>query len=366
MFGYKQIIGCFFIVVVAGCLLAGCPPKTGPAAAFTATPETGPAGLTVQFTDRSLPGSDPITAWFWNFGDGQTSTVQNPAHTYPTPGVYNVTLTVTTGAGTHTSAATAITVTGGEGEEEGEGAAEGEETFLLPGDVELTMVWCPPGNFMMGRYAGEQNSNANEDPRHAVTFAQGFWMGKYEVTKAQWQAVMNTTPWTDGFGSVLNDPNSPAVYVGWNDTQAFLAALNTHTGKTFRLPSEAQWEYACRAGTTTRFYWGDDLNFELFTQYVWVPPDYTQRYANIVGLKLPNPWGLYDMSGNAAEWCQDWFHTSYAGAPVDGSAWEVNDNDHRVKRGGGWDEAANAFRSAARGAAYSSGADRATGFRLVR
>ncbi|NQU42433.1 formylglycine-generating enzyme family protein, partial [bacterium] len=132
-----------------------------------------------------------------------------------------------------------------------------EITVYLPGGVALVLVRIPTGSFLMGRYPGEQDSYSTEDPQHLVTIAYDFYMGKYELTKAQWTAVMGTTPWS-GQSYVLNDPNSPAVYVSWNDALSFVSALNTHlssTGQdsaTMRLPSEAEWEYACRAGTTTR------------------------------------------------------------------------------------------------------------------
>ena len=146
------------------------------------------------------------------------------------------------------------------GEGEGEGEWEGDaHTIMLPDSVPLEMVSIPGGTFMMGRYAGEQDSFSNEDPQHEVT-VPGFWMAKYEFTKRQWQAVMDTTPWSE-FSWVLDDPDSPAVCVSRNDVQLFITALNSYTGLTFGLPSEAEWEYAARAGTTTRFYWGDDLSY---------------------------------------------------------------------------------------------------------
>jgi formylglycine-generating enzyme required for sulfatase activity len=214
--------------------------------------------------------------------------------------------------------------------------ADGERSFMLPGNVPFTMVWVEAGAFTMGAYAGEQGSSSSDFPSHEVTFSHGFWIGKYPVTKAQWQAVMNTRMWGD-FISGTNDADSPAVNVAWADTQAFVAALNGLTGRTFRLPTEAEWEYACRAGTKTRFYWGDDLGLSLIGDYAWWAGNAAsagEEYAHVVGLKLPNAWGIYDMSGNTWEWCQDWFGP-YSSEPVTDPTGPATGTT-RVMRGGGW------------------------------
>ncbi|OQC03720.1 MAG: Serine/threonine-protein kinase pkn1 [Candidatus Hydrogenedentes bacterium ADurb.Bin101] len=242
------------------------------------------------------------------------------------------------------------------------------ETILLPGSVPLEMICIPAGTFMMGRYPGEVGSYSDEDPQHAVT-VPGFWLGKYEVTKAQWTAVMGTTPWS-GQSNVLNDPDSPAVYVSWNNAQAFITALNTHTGQAFRLPSEAEWEYACRAGTTTRFYWGDDPSYTVINDYAWWDgnaDNVGEDYAHVVGLKLPNGFGLFDMSGNVWEWCEDDWHSNYTGAPVDGSAWvSTPRGSSRVGRGGYWNSYGSDCRSAGRFSNYPSDVSSFVGFRLSR
>ena len=251
---------------------------------------------------------------------------------------------------------------------EGEVAPGEEETVLLPGGVPLTMVKIPGGTFLMGRYPGEQDSSSSEDPQHSVS-VPGFWMGKYELTKAQWTAVMGTTPW-NGQIYVLNDPDSPAVYVSWNDAQSFITTLNGLTGLTFRLPSEAEWEYACRAGTTTRFYWGDDPSYTVGNAYCWWrynAYDVNERYAHIVGLKTENAFGLYDMSGNAWEWCEDDWHSNYTGAPTDGSAWvDSPRGSARVLRGGSWNSDGYLCRSANRGSSIPSYTYGSFGFRLAR
>lgn len=243
-------------------------------------------------------------------------------------------------------------------------------TVNLPSDVPLEMVWIPAGSFMMGRYANEQDSFSAEDPQHQVTLAKGFWMSKYEVTQAQWFVLMGSNP-----SYFTGDGYRPVERVSWNDTQLFIAALNTHitnTGQgspTFCLPSEAQWEYAYRAGTTTRFYWGDDLSNTSISGYAWHTGNSNEggpAMTHPVGEKLPNAWGLYDMSGNVFEWCQDWYHADYTGAPTDGSAWGTTANLGRSLRGGSWFTEAGQCRAAARinvapGDNYAN-----MGFRLLR
>ena len=227
---------------------------------------------------------------------------------------------------------------------------------LPAGATPLIMVQVPAGSFMMGRYDGEQDSWSGEEPRHQVTIDYEFYMGKYEITKAQWVAVMGTSPWQER-DYVLDDPNSPAVYVSWNDIRGatgFLNQLNALGQGMFRLPSEAEWEYACRAhpsGDPTRFYWGDDPGYTQIGNYAWYRGsawNVGEGYAHIVGLKIPNAWGLYDMSGNVWEWCEDWWNDSYQGAPSDGSAWTTGDPGSRVFRGGDFFGDAYLCRSAGR------------------
>ena len=246
-------------------------------------------------------------------------------------------------------------------------SGEGDtETIMLPDNVPLEMVWIPAGTFMMGRYAGEQDTSEYGDPQHQVT-VPGFWMAKYELTKRQWQAVMDTTPWS-GHDHVLNDPDSPAVWLTWYGPKAFINALNTHTGLTFRLPSEAEWEYACRADTTTRFYWGDDPDYTQIGNYAWYWGNCSsEEYAHVVGLKLPNAFGLYDMSGNVWEWCEDDWHWNYTGAPTNGSAWVDSPRGPmvpRIVRGGGWYDTGGYIRSTRR--EHDPGMSGADGFRLAR
>jgi formylglycine-generating enzyme required for sulfatase activity len=346
--------------MLAVCLaITGC--KNAPTADFGADVTLGSAPLKVQFRDLSAPGDSPITAWHWILGDGAESTDQNPIHEYTQAGTHNVSLEVTSSAGSNTKLRfNFILVTVPEAGE--------VTTTMLPGEVPLEMVWIPAGTFTMGSPDSEQDRGNNEGPQHLVTFASGFWMGKYELTKRQWQAVAGTTPWA-GQLNVLDDPESPAVLVSWNEAQNFAAALNVLTDQTYRLPSEAEWEYACRAGTTTRFYWGDDPTNTAINDYAWWrgnADSVGQAYQHLVGQKRPNGWGLYDMSGNVSEWCQDWEHPNYTGAPADGSAWESPPASYRVVRGGMWNFLPEECRSACRSRVGDPDTRYDSGFRVVR
>ncbi|MBL8765445.1 MAG: formylglycine-generating enzyme family protein, partial [Phycisphaerae bacterium] len=228
-------------------------------------------------------------------------------------------------------------------------AAGAVRTLELPGGVPLEMVWIPAGSFEMGQAPGERDAYPNkETPRHPVTLTRGFWMGKYEITKAQWQSVMGTSPW-GGREQVSDDPASPAVYISWEAAQAFNEKLADHLNEDLRLPTEAEWEYACRAGTTTRFPWGDDLDYVEIDAHAWwrgTVPAGKDASAQPVGKKLPNPWGLHDMSGNVSEWCQDWHGYYFDGESVDpaGPSFAA----HRVLRGGGWTATGGRCRSSRR------------------
>ncbi len=221
----------------------------------------------------------------------------------------------------------------------------------------ITMCWIPPGSFNMGSPDGEQDRDNDEGPVHRVMFAEGFWISKYEITQGQWQAVMGENPAHDrGIGE-----NYPVYYVSWNDIQEFESAL----GNTFRLPSEAEWEYACRAGTTTRFYWGNDLTYNQIWYYAWFNSNSGGR-THEVGWKVANNWGLHDMSGNVWEWCEDVWHNDYYGAPRDGSAWLDGGNQSRcVLRGSSWSYVPRSCRCAFRFWLNKSDRLSNSGFRVV-
>ncbi len=240
----------------------------------------------------------------------------------------------------------------GEGEGEGEG-----ETVLLPGDVPLELQWISAGSFTMGSPSTEFGRDSDET-EHAVTLSQGFWMGKVEVTQAQWQAVMGINPSVYG-----GNPNRPVENVSWNDCQSFLTAINALGLGSFRLPTEAEWEYACRASTATRYYWGEDpLNGEI-DFYAWFGEN-SGATPHEVGSKLANLWGLFDMSGNVWEWTADRYG-DYPSGPVTDPTGPAS-GSYRAIRGASWKNTSYYCRSAGRFHVSPSYHDGLLGFRLVR
>jgi formylglycine-generating enzyme required for sulfatase activity len=187
---------------------------------------------------------------------------------------------------------------------------------------------------------GSEAGSPDEKPVHKVTFKQSFYIGKYEVTQEQWQKVMGSNPST----SRACGDNCPVEQISWDDAQRFLAKLNQlNDGFDYRLPSEAEWEYACRAGTTGDY--AGNLG-----ALGWFDNN-SGNQIHPVGQKQPNGFGLYDMHGNVNEWAQDWYHLNlgYRGAPADGSAWESGTERFRVLRGGSARNTAANLRSSSRG-----------------
>ena len=233
---------------------------------------------------------------------------------------------------------------------------------LPEGAKPLEMVTIPAGTFTMGSPSDERGRKSDSDwPEHAVTLTEGFYLGKYEVTQAQWEAVMGSNPASGNYG--VGD-DYPVYSMSWNDCQVFVENLNGMGLGTFRLPTEAEWEYACRAGTDTRFSFGDalecadtgDIYCAIMDEYVWWEGNRTyggeQDGSKEVGRKLPNPWGLHDMHGNLYEWCSDLWRDPYdRGSQVDPegpTSGTVGVNSRCVARGGYWGRDAQYCRSANR------------------
>ena len=223
----------------------------------------------------------------------------------------------------------------------------------LDNDITLEMVAIPGGTFLMGSPQDEKDSYYDERPQHEVNVPP-FFMGKYSITQAQWRVVASRkdlkvekdldpdpSHFKDREGSYARR-DRPVEQVNWYDAVEFCARLSKLTGGEYRLPSEAEWEYACRAGTTTAFHFGETITGELANYaaiYTYADePDGEYRQQTIpVGQFPPNVFGLYDMHGNVWEWCADTRHPNYDGAPTDGSAWIENKNDnYSPLRGGSW------------------------------
>jgi len=239
--------------------------------------------------------------------------------------------------------------------------------------VVLELIEIPGGVFMMGAPSSE-SANDFERPQHKVTVPQ-FWMGKYEVTQAQWRAVAQLpkvkTDMKPNPSAFKGDDNLPVEQVSWDDAVEFCARLAKRTGKPYRLPTEAEWEYAARAGTTTLFAFGEIITTAIVNyngNYPYLSPkgEYREKTVPVGSLGQANAFGLFDMSGNVWEWCQDKWHANYKGAPTDGSAWETG-NESRVIRGGSWMYDGISCRPANRNTDYSHLYVRSKdqGFRIV-
>ena len=233
-----------------------------------------------------------------------------------------------------------------------------EGLSLAAGQTPLDMVYISPGDFLMGSPESEQGRHSSQGPQHEVTIAQPFFMGKYPVTQAQWRLAeklpqvereLNPDP------SSFKGDNHPVEQISWHDAVEFCRRLETATGRPYRLPTEAEWEYAARAGTTTPFHFGESITTDLAnyrgTDWEYRGKTYSGAYGDgphgvfreetteVGSFKVANAFGLYDIHGNVWEWCQDWWHDNYEGAPVDGSAWlahEEEAKEERVLRGGSW------------------------------
>ncbi len=233
-------------------------------------------------------------------------------------------------------------------------ACSGVMAFDLGGGVKLELVLIRPGSFIMGDVKGGDD----ERPAHKVTITKPFYLGKYEVTQEQWQAVMGNNP------SAFQGPKNPVENVSTGDCQAFVKKLNEKfggRGAKFSLPTEAQWEYACRAGSTGKYGFGDDA--KRLGEYAWFA-DNSQTETHPVGEKKPNAWGLYDMHGNVSEWCddhydKDYYQTSAAKDPQRLPGYFLS------CRGGNWYDKASECRSAYRDFEEPGHRFELTGFRIA-
>ncbi|TFW31872.1 SUMF1/EgtB/PvdO family nonheme iron enzyme [Massilia horti] len=255
-------------------------------------------------------------------------------------------------------------------------------------DAGPELVLLPAGRFQMGSpeherkiataAGAQQNWLARETPQHWVGIERPFALGRYPVTVGEWRVFARATGWRcsgevdwEAPGFAQNDAH-PVVGVTWHDARQYLHWLSERTGQRYRLPSEAEWEYACRAGTKTAFSCGDSISTDLANYdgnfcYNGGPPGVYRKGTTAVGTFPPNPWGLFDMHGNVWEWVQDVVHDSYDGAPVDGSAWEEGgDQARRILRGGSWLYNPRYLRSALRNGFSAVLANDIVGFRVAR
>jgi len=326
-----------------------------PVASFTATPVAGIVPLTVQFTDTSTNAPE---SWAWDFdNDGVVdSTEQNPSFTYTTEGVYSVRLVVMRSGQSSTFVASDLILV---------------HAFLSPS---LNMVPIPAGTFQMGSpvtplNVGPYFNQPESMPVHAVTITRPFWMAKYEVTQAEYQSLMGNNP------SNFQDPQRPVNVVSWSNAMAYCQVLTAQeqsrnrlpSGYVYRLPTEAEWEYCCRAGTTTEFHYGSDLVCGLARFYYSYHSNSIcgTNSTAVVGSYPPNAWGLHDMHGNVWEWCLDSWDGSanYPNGPVSDPF--VRSGPSRVFRGGGWSFLSDSCRSASRFRNDPGIAGSLSGFRVV-
>lgn len=223
-------------------------------------------------------------------------------------------------------------------------------TVTLADGVEFVMIWCAPGTYVMGSPACENREDWGEcEPQHKVTLSKGFWLGKNEVTQPEWQTVTGMRP------SNFNGKDLPVEQVSWDDSQGFITELNSKTGGQFRLPTEAEWEYACRAGTPTAFHFGDKITTEDANynggEYGYADgqttyrsewgftnswKDRTRRKTTPIGTFTANAWGFHDMHGNVGEWCADWYECKYYAKCPSIDPTGPASGEMRVFRGGGW------------------------------
>jgi formylglycine-generating enzyme required for sulfatase activity len=232
----------------------------------------------------------------------------------------------------------------------------------LGSGIDMKLAWIPPGIFLMGSPRTELGRREDE-VQHSVTLTKGFYIGIYEVTQAQWQAVMGSNP-----SNFKGNDNHPAEMVSWNDCVEFCDRLDEKTGKLFRLPTEEEWEYACRAGTTTPFFFGetispDQANYDGKYTYGCGPKGVYRQQTAPVGSFPANAWGLFDMHGNVWEWCADLYDPYSSGDSKDPKG--SNFRKARVLRGGAWHSQPGRCRAANRDWLTPGLRNAYTGFRVT-
>ncbi|MBX3730770.1 MAG: formylglycine-generating enzyme family protein [Candidatus Sumerlaeia bacterium] len=231
------------------------------------------------------------------------------------------------------------------------------ETIDLGSGVSMSLVWIPPDTFTMGSPSSESGRHSDEGPQTRVTLTRGFWMGETEVTQAQWNAVMGS----EGNPSHFKGDDLPVETVSWGDAMEFCRRLSERSGRTVTLPTEAQWEYACRAGTPTRYSFGDGQ--AALPNYAWFSSN-SGNQTQPVRARQPNAWGLYDMHGNVLEWCLDFYVDSFPGGIETDPAGPSSGWDHVIRGGSFYDEPAY-LRSADRSKSAPGNRVKAIGFRVI-
>jgi len=251
---------------------------------------------------------------------------------------------------------------GSPAEEQPPEAATGGQPKEVVNTIGMKLVLIPAGTFTMGSPASEKGRSDDEN-QHPVTLTKPFYMGRTEVTQGQWKKVMGTEPWK-GKEYVREGDDYPAVYVSWDDAVEFCKKLSAMEGKVYRLPTEAEWEYACRGGTKTAFSFGnDDAELGKYAWFYGNAWDIDEKYPHRVAQKLPNPFGLHDMHGNVWEWCSDWY-ADYPSTPLTDPR-GPDSGSFRVLRGGSWSNGPFYVRCAFRNLYTPESRTRYDGFRLV-
>ncbi|MBF0294897.1 MAG: formylglycine-generating enzyme family protein [Magnetococcales bacterium] len=237
-------------------------------------------------------------------------------------------------------------------------ATGAEPIRTITNSIDMEFAWIPPGNFLMGSdRRRDRDATLHETPRHPVSITRGFWLGRHEVTQRQWSDVMLSNP------SYFKGVDLPVEQVAWEDAQEFVRRLNARENTLlYRLPTEAEWEYAARAGFDTVRFFGNDT--EWMEQYAWYKENSGGR-THPAGTKWPNGWGLYDMLGNVAEWVSDWYGSEHYASSTSSNPKGPKAGSMRIMRGGSWFSPARELRAAHRHEEPGN-ATRIVGLRVVK